>query len=116
MVARRAACAAPTHLRLPHPVRGWRDAQTGSQGGSDDPVDRVILDPLAGDENDDLTDQAERDHLNAEHDEQHAQDERRPIGQRHAEEQAVKIKPIRRMGKPIVPKKRSGLWMNFRTT
>ena len=60
---------------------------------SEDPVDDVVFDPFTGYEDDDLADQAEGDDLNAEHDQQHTENQGRPIRQRDAQEQAGERQP-----------------------
>src|SRR3954452_5731072 len=56
--------------------------------GLDQALDAVVLHVLGVGESDDLADQADRDDLDAEHDQDRAEDQRRPLAERHVEEEA----------------------------
>src|SRR3954447_21052343 len=59
----------------------------------DQALDAVVLHVLGVGEADDLADQADRDDLYAEHDQERAEDQRRPLAERHVEEEAGAHQP-----------------------
>src|SRR3954454_24480171 len=63
--------------------------------GLDQALDTVVLHVLGVGEADDLADQADRDDLDAEHDQERAQDQRWPLAERHIEEEAGAPQPSR---------------------
>src|SRR3954453_5187304 len=61
--------------------------------GLDQALDPVVLHVLGVGEADDLADEADRDDLDAEHDQERAQDQRRPLAQGGIEEEARAHEP-----------------------